>query len=108
MKAIERADVALLLIDATTGITAQDAHIAGFILEAKKSCVVLVNKWDAVEKDTFTMLEFTEKIRQDLNFMDYVPLIIHLCQNRAAGGSGNAIGATGARGTTGAAYHFID
>ncbi len=75
MKAIERADVALLMIDATTGITAQDAHIAGFILEAKKSCVVLVNKWDAVEKDTFTMLEFTEKIRQDLNFMDYVPLL---------------------------------
>ena len=75
MKAIERADVALLLIDATTGITAQDAHIAGFILEAKKSCVVLVNKWDAVEKDTFTMIEFTEKIRQDLNFMDYVPLL---------------------------------
>lgn len=75
MKAIERADVALLLIDAEAGITAQDTHIAGFILEAKKSCVVLVNKWDAIEKDTFTMLEFTERIRQELNFMDYVPLV---------------------------------
>jgi GTP-binding protein len=74
-KAIERADVALLLIDATTGITAQDAHIAGFILEEWKSCVVIVNKWDAVEKDAFTMEEFTRKIRADLNFVDYVPLL---------------------------------
>ena len=74
-KAIERADVVLLMIDATTGITAQDAHIAGFILEEWKSCVVLVNKWDAVEKNTYTMDEFTKKIRADLNFMDYVPLL---------------------------------
>ncbi len=74
-KAIERADVALLLIDATTGITSQDAHIAGFILEEWKSCVVIVNKWDAVEKDAFTMEEFTKTIRRDLNFMDYVPLL---------------------------------
>ncbi len=74
-KAIERADVALLLIDATTGITAQDAHIAGFILQEWKSCVVIVNKWDAVEKDAFTMEDYTRKIRADLNFMDYVPLL---------------------------------
>jgi GTP-binding protein len=74
-KAIERADVALLLIDATTGITSQDAHIAGFILDAWKSCVVLVNKWDAVEKDNYTMDGFSKRIRQDLNFMDYVPLL---------------------------------
>ncbi len=74
MRAIERSDVALLLIDATTGITAQDAHIAGYILEAWKSAVVLVNKWDAVEKDNQTMQEFTQRIRQDLNFMDYVPI----------------------------------
>jgi GTP-binding protein len=74
-KAIERADVALLMIDATTGITSQDAHIAGFILEEWKSCVVIVNKWDIVEKDAFTMEEFTRKIRADLNFMDYVPLL---------------------------------
>jgi GTP-binding protein len=74
-KAIERADVALLMIDATTGITSQDAHIAGFILDEWKSCVVVVNKWDAVEKDAFTMEEYTRKIRADLNFMDYVPLL---------------------------------
>ena len=74
-KAIERSDVALLLIDATTGITSQDAHIAGFILEQWKSCVVIVNKWDAVEKDSYTMEAYTKKIREDLNFMDYVPLL---------------------------------
>ncbi|MGE5251085.1 MAG: ribosome biogenesis GTPase Der [Bacteroidota bacterium] len=74
-KSIERADVAILMIDATTGITAQDAHIAGFILEAWKSCVVLVNKWDAVEKETRTMDDFTRVIRHELNFMDYVPIL---------------------------------
>lgn len=75
MRAIERADVALLMIDATTGITAQDAHIAGYILEAQKSTVVLVNKWDAVEKDNFTMQNYTRRIRQELNFIDYVPIL---------------------------------
>ena len=74
-KAIERADVVLLMIDAVAGISAQDAHIAGFILEAWKSCVVLVNKWDAVEKSSTTMEEYTRRIRADLNFMDYVPLL---------------------------------
>jgi len=74
-KAIERADVALLMIDAETGITAQDAHIAGYILEAWKSCVVLVNKWDAIEKDTYTMDTYSNEIRQQLNFMSYVPLL---------------------------------
>jgi GTP-binding protein len=75
LQAIERSDVALLVLDATAGLTAQDAHIAGFILDAWKSAVVLVNKWDAIEKDTYTMAEFTESIRQDLNFMDYVPVL---------------------------------
>ena len=74
-KAIERADVVLLLIDAVAGISAQDAHIAGFIVEASKSCVVLINKWDAVQKDSATMDEYTARIRADLNFLDYVPLL---------------------------------
>jgi len=81
MRAIERADVALLIIDATTGITAQDTHIAGYILDEKKSTVVLVNKWDLVEKDNYTMQQFSEKIRQELNFMDYVPLLFISCKN---------------------------
>jgi len=80
-KAIERADVVLLLIDAKEGISAQDAHIAGFVEEASKSVVVLVNKWDLVEKDTYTMNTFTDKIRKDLNFLDYVPLLFISAKN---------------------------
>lgn len=75
MQAIERCDVALLLIDAVSGITAQDAHIAGYILESWKSTVVVVNKWDAISKDTHTMNEYTAQIRRELNFMDYVPIL---------------------------------
>jgi GTPase len=74
-KAIERADVVLLMIDAVQDISTQDAHIAGFILDQWKSTVVLVNKWDALEKDSFTMDAYTKRIRQELNFMDYVPLM---------------------------------
>ncbi|MBE7435263.1 MAG: ribosome biogenesis GTPase Der [Anaerolineales bacterium] len=74
-KAIERADVSLLMIDATTGITTQDAHIAGFIKDEWKSCVVLVNKWDAVVKDGTTMDAYTEKILDELNFVAYVPIL---------------------------------
>ena len=75
MRAIERCDVALLMIDAVEGISAQDAHIAGYIIEAWKSVVVVVNKWDAIEKDNYTMQEYTKKIRSQLNFVDYVPII---------------------------------
>nr|BAL56875.1 small GTP-binding protein [uncultured Chloroflexota bacterium] len=75
LQAIDRADVVLLVIDATSGITAQDAHIAGFILEAWKSCVVVVNKWDAIQKDSQTMEKWKQQIRQELNFMDYVPAL---------------------------------
>ena len=75
MRAIERASVVLLLVDATTGLTAQDAHIAGFILDAWKSVVVVVNKWDAIPKDNTTMNTFTQKVRQELNFLPYVPVL---------------------------------
>ncbi len=75
MKAIERADVAILVIDASTSITAQDTHIAGYIKDAWKSAIVVVNKWDLIEKDTYTINDFSAQIREELNFMDYVPLI---------------------------------
>lgn len=75
MRAIERADVSMLILDATDPISAQDAHIAGYIVEAWKSVVVLVNKWDLVEKDNYTMTEYTDKIRDELNFVDYVPIL---------------------------------
>lgn len=75
MRAIDRCEVALLVIDATSGITAQDTHIAGYILEAWKSTVVVVNKWDAVEKDSDSMAVFTRHVREQLNFMAYVPVL---------------------------------
>lgn len=75
MSAIERSDVALLVVDATSGLTAQDAHIAGFILDSWKSAIVIVNKWDAIQKDSHTMSDFTRHVRQELNFMDYVPVL---------------------------------
>lgn len=75
MKALKRADVALLLLDAEEGITAQDTHIAGMLTDESAGIVVLVNKWDAVEKDTYTLPETEQKIRQELNFMPYVPMI---------------------------------
>jgi GTP-binding protein len=74
-KAIERSDVVLLIVDAAEGLTAQDTHIAGYILDAMKSCVVLVNKWDTIEKDNDTMDNYTRHVRQALNFMDYVPML---------------------------------
>ncbi|MGB9521213.1 MAG: ribosome biogenesis GTPase Der, partial [Anaerolineales bacterium] len=52
-----------------------DAHIAGFILEEWKSVVIIVNKWDAIEKDTYSMSNFTKHVRQELHFLDYVPVL---------------------------------
>jgi GTP-binding protein len=75
VKALRRADVALLLIDAEEGITSQDTHIAGMLVEENASVVVLVNKWDAIEKDAYTINEYTDQVRHALNFMPYVPLI---------------------------------
>jgi GTP-binding protein len=75
LRAIERADVALLVLDATQGVALQDAHIAGFILESKRSAVVVVNKWDAIEKDSRSPEIFGEIVRRELNFMDYVPIV---------------------------------
>lgn len=75
MQAIERSDVAILVVDAVSGITAQDTHIAGYINQAWKSALVVVNKWDLVEKDSNTMAEYEKVVRQELNFMDYVPTV---------------------------------
>jgi GTP-binding protein len=75
IKALKRADVSLLLIDATEGITSQDTHIAGMLVEEMSSVVVLVNKWDAVEKDTYTINQYTDQLRHALNFLPYVPIL---------------------------------
>lgn len=75
MQAIDRADVALLLIDGAEGVTAQDTHVAGYVLEKMKSVVVVVNKWDLVVKDEHTMNEYSAKVREELKFMPYVPVL---------------------------------
>jgi GTP-binding protein len=72
LRAIQRADVVLLVIDATEGITAQDTHIAGYVLEESKGMVLVVNKWDLVEKDSDTIYDYTAHLRQELNFIPYV------------------------------------
>ncbi|MCR4706694.1 MAG: ribosome biogenesis GTPase Der [Clostridiales bacterium] len=75
LDAVRRCNVALLLIDAESGVTEQDTKIAGFILEAGKACVIVVNKWDAVEKDTGTLEKKRKEILSDLKFMDYAPVV---------------------------------
>ena len=73
--AVERADVCLIMIDAGEGITEQDEKIAGIAHEAGKASVIVVNKWDTVEKDTNTMDEKTAEIRRDLSYMTYAPVV---------------------------------
>ncbi|MDO4945529.1 MAG: ribosome biogenesis GTPase Der [Ruminococcus sp.] len=73
--AVDRADVAVIVIDATVGFTEQDSKVAGYAHEKGKACVVAVNKWDAVEKDTNTMNEFRKKLEDDFSFMSYVPFV---------------------------------
>jgi len=75
MKAIERADVALVVLDGTAGIAEQDKHIAGYAHETGKASVFVVNKWDAVEKDDKTMHRFTLEIREKFQFMRYAPVV---------------------------------
>ncbi len=75
LRAIERCDVALLLIDATEGVTAQDTHIAGMVIEAKKGLILVVNKWDAIEKDSHTYYEFQDQVREAFKFADYAPIV---------------------------------
>ncbi|GFR36871.1 GTPase Der [Insulibacter thermoxylanivorax] len=75
MKAIERADVALVVINAEEGIVEQDKHIAGYAHEAGKAAIFVVNKWDALEKDDKTMQRFERKIREEFLFMEYAPTI---------------------------------
>ena len=62
-------------IDAIVGFTEQDSKIAGYAHEQGKGCIVAINKWDALEKDTHTMNEFTKKLKNDFSFMSYVPFI---------------------------------
>ncbi len=73
--AIERADVCLLMIDAQDGVTEQDEKIAGLAHEAGKACIIVINKWDAIEKENNTVKEYNKKIRTALAYMPYAPII---------------------------------
>ncbi|MBN8234691.1 ribosome biogenesis GTPase Der [Halobacillus kuroshimensis] len=75
LKAIERSDVVLTLIDADTGIQEQDKKIAGYAHEAGKAVVIVVNKWDTLETDEKTMKEFEDKVRDNFRFLDYAPIV---------------------------------
>ncbi|QPC81750.1 ribosome biogenesis GTPase Der [Phototrophicus methaneseepsis] len=74
-QAIERAQVAILVLDGEMGVTEQDEHIAGYVIEEYKSLVIVVNKWDAVEKDAHTMNDYMNSIRERLHFVPYAPVI---------------------------------
>lgn len=73
--AIERSDVCLIMIDAQEGVTEQDTKVAGLAHEAGKACIIVVNKWDAIEKDGKTMQRMEEDIRRDLSYMTYAPVL---------------------------------
>ncbi|WP_444660145.1 ribosome biogenesis GTPase Der [Caproiciproducens sp. R2] len=73
--AIERADVCVIMIDASVGFTDQDSKVAGLAHEAGKGCVIVVNKWDIIEKDDRTMIEYRKKLEDDFSFMSYAPMI---------------------------------
>ena len=75
LRAVDRADVVLMVIDAEEGVTEQDKKIAGYAHEAGRACVIVVNKWDLVEKDSKTSLRYTEAIRSELAFLQYAPVV---------------------------------
>ncbi|WP_347860466.1 ribosome biogenesis GTPase Der [Salimicrobium sp. PL1-032A] len=75
LKAIERSDVVLTLIDADTGIQEQDKRIAGYAHEAGKSVVIVVNKWDTIDNDETSMKEFEDEVRSGFRFLDYAPIV---------------------------------
>jgi GTP-binding protein len=72
---LERADVALLILDATEGVTALDTHIGGYAHESRRSVVIVVNKWDAIPKGPTTTRDFTQIIRQRMKYLDYAPIV---------------------------------
>jgi GTPase len=75
LRAIERSDVVLVVLDADTGIIEQDKKIAGYAHDAGKAIIIVVNKWDTVEKDDKTMAKFEDKVRKEFQFLDYAPIV---------------------------------
>ncbi|MBN2540352.1 MAG: ribosome biogenesis GTPase Der [Bacilli bacterium] len=83
MQAIDRSDVCLVVIDAETGIQAQDKHIAGYALENHKAMILVVNKWDTLEKDEHTMNEWEKTIRSEFKFLKYIPIVYLSAKTKA-------------------------
>jgi GTP-binding protein len=75
LRAVERSDVVILVLDATTEVAEQDLKIAGIIKDAGKACLIAVNKWDMIEKNEATAAEYEAKIRREIGFLDYAPLV---------------------------------
>lgn len=75
LRAVDRSDVVMMVLDGVDGVTEQDKKIAGYAHEAGKACVIVVNKWDLVEKDSKTTLRYTETIRSELGFLQYAPVV---------------------------------
>ena len=75
LRAVDRADVVLIVLSAPEGVTEQDKKIAGYAHESGKGCIIVVNKWDLIEKDDKTSLRFTEDIREELGFLQYAPVL---------------------------------
>jgi GTP-binding protein len=83
LSAIDRSDIALIVIDAETGIREQDKNVAGYAFEESKPIVIVVNKWDAISKDDKTMSDFTKKIRNEFQFLDYAPIVFISAKNKS-------------------------
>ena len=75
LKAIERSEIVLLVIDAKEGITDQDKHVISYAVDLHKAIIIVVNKWDLVNKETNTMSDYTKIIRQEYKFLDYAPVV---------------------------------
>ncbi len=75
LRSIDRADVALIVLNAEEGVTEQDARIAGYACEAGRGCIIVVNKWDLLKKDNSTVGRFVERIRTDLKYLSYAPIL---------------------------------
>lgn len=75
LRSIDRSDVTVLVLDAVEGVTEQDKKIAGYIHESGKGCIIIVNKWDLITKDSKTPLRYTEDIRRELAFLQYAPIL---------------------------------
>ena len=82
LSSIDRSEIVLFVIDAETGIREQDKHVVGYAVEKKKAIIILVNKWDTVEKSTNTQAEYEKKVRKEFQFLTYAPILFVSAKNR--------------------------